>query len=91
MKKENHKQKQICFRVTEDEYAHIAQQAEQMKMPVNRYINKKVFASSAGCTEQFDRIMQLIPVLQTTIDEVEDTSVRQKLRALGGQICQCLK
>ena len=91
MKAENHKQKQICLRVTADEYTYIFQQAEQMKIPVSRYIKKKVFASSAGCTEQFDRIMQLIPVLQTTIDEVGDVAVRQELKALGGQICQCLK
>lgn len=91
MRTENNKQKQICIRVTDDEHTHIVQQAERMKIPVSRYINKKIFDSGTGRTEQFDRIMQLIPVLYTTIDEVEDASARQKLRALGGQICQCLK
>lgn len=91
MKAENNKQKQICIRFTADEYAHIIQRAGHMKIPISRYIKKKIFDSSAGCTEQFDRIMQLIPVLQTTIDEVKDASVRQELRALGGQICQNLK
>ena len=91
MKIGNSIQKQICLRVTEDEYTHIAQHAEHMKMPISKYVKKKIFDSGAGCTEQFDRIMQLIPVLHTTIDEVEDTSVRQQLRALVGQICQYLK
>lgn len=91
MKVRDNEQKQICLRVTSDEYTHIVQQAEHMKMPISRYLKKKIFASGTGCAEQLDQIMQLIPILQTTIDEVEDTSVRQELRALGGQICQCLK
>lgn len=85
------KQRQICIRVTPEEYDYISQQAEHMKIPASRYIKKKIFDTNAGRTEQYDRIMQLIPVLQTTIDEVKDTSVRQELRALGGQICQYLR
>lgn len=91
MKAENNKQKQICIRFTADEYAYIIQRVEHMKIPISRYIKKKIFDSSAGCTEQFDRIMQLIPVLYTTIDAVGDAAIRQELRELGGQICQYLK
>lgn len=91
MKTDSYEQKQICIRVTADEHTRITQQAEHMKIPVSRYIKKKIFDSGAGCTEQLDRIMQLIPVLYTTIDEVGDAALRQELRALGGQICQCLK
>lgn len=82
--------KSICLRVTTEEYDYITQQAKDMKLSTNTYIKKRIFENS-GCRTQFDRIMQMIPVLYTTIDAVSDAAIRQELRELGGQICQCLK
>lgn len=84
------KYKSICLRVNTEEYDYIAQQAKDMKLSTNTYIRKRIF-DNTGCRTQFDRIMQLIPVLYTTIDAVSDAAIRQELRELGGQICQCLK
>lgn len=86
----SNKNKLIHLRVTTEEYDYITQQANDMKLSANTYIKKRIF-DNTGCRTQLDRIMQLIPVLHTTIDAVSDTSVRQELRELGGQICQCLK
>ena len=83
--------KSIPLRISIEDYNYIAEQARKMNVSMNTYIKKKVLDNSGGCQTQFDQIMQLVPILQTTIDEVKDTAVRQELRELGGRICQCLK
>lgn len=81
----------LKIRVTYDERNNLYQCANEMGLSFNTYARKLLLDETYSSPLQADRIMQLMPRLYTTIDEVEDADVRKELKDLGGQICRCLK